>query len=267
MVKHGSKIAWGYATGGDEGAGKAAARAAAQQVTHHFKDSGGTAGRLTRHLPKLVQAVTKGDYAEVARIALAAMAQQAEHASTQQSAGPEGHDYMATMAKRFAARTPRIFEEYMRGGGSAAGAAMLEELIEHTHDVAQLAPGQHQPGMVHLAHKFAKGAKMMSQLAGHKRRPRAAPAARSPARASPARAKSPAPGARAAAQAQKAQRAARAAVQAAAKAEAAAQQFHDVEQQQQPPPQYQQAWGRQQQQPPQPMHRWAARKAASWWGR
>jgi hypothetical protein len=168
--KHAGKAAYAYVRHGERGGGEAIARAFEQQATRHY-GHGEEFARLSARIPALLAAANRGDVAAAASVALHALAEHARHASLHDASTPEGESYVRMMARRFIVRLPKILDAYMRDGGDAGGAAMMEELIEHAADMARSRPSEHQPRLAHTARKLAKGAVLLARATGRAPRP------------------------------------------------------------------------------------------------
>lgn len=163
--KHAGKAAFAYVRHGERGGGEAIARAFKQQATRHY-GHGDDFARLSERIPALLAAANRGDVAAAASVALHALAEHARHASLHDARTPEGESYVRMMARRFIVRLPKILDAYMRDGGDAGGAAMMEELIEHAAEMARSRPSEHQPRLAHTARKLAKGAVLLARATG-----------------------------------------------------------------------------------------------------
>ena len=152
------------ATRGDTAAVAAVTKAAAQQATRYFQSDTGLKGRLIKHLSPLAQAATRGDMDAVAAVAMNALAQQAMHASSQGVDDPEGQTYMAKTVKHLARRMPKIYGEFVRNGGNAAGAALLQSFVQRTADMAHRPLQQDQSVMASTSRAMAKAATTLARM-------------------------------------------------------------------------------------------------------
>jgi hypothetical protein len=165
MVRHANNIAAAYSTGGYRHAGQALTRAAVQQGTRYFQHDTGLGGRLSKRLSPLAQAAITGDMAALAAEAMNALAQQAKHASSQGVDGPEGKTYMAKTVEHLARRMPKIYDEYVRNGGNAAGAALLQSFVQRTADMAHRPLNkQDQSVMASTSRAMAKAATTLARM-------------------------------------------------------------------------------------------------------